>query len=660
MKSRKFAASLAAVMALTAVPYGSALADRKLGDVSGDDIINVKDISLCAAYVKNVRTLDEDSLSAADINGDGKVNITDVSLLAAHVKGVKPIKNKRDDSSCTGSENDVPISSSPSSDKGSENDVPTSSSPSSDTGSENDVPTSSSPSDSDSKSSDDTSSQTDDSSQPDEPYVEPDYDFEMNYAGIKKRNIPACAAVHDPSVLKVGDTYYIYGSHMSAAKCDDLMSWQYMANGYGADNNVYGQIYDVYDEAFKYAGSPTSIVKTDDADNGGTEHVWAPDVIYNKKMGKYVMYYCTTSNWCTSNLCYATSDSPEGPFEWQGAFIYSGFYGSTVKYTDVLDYVDLDYASSHYWSGKSYASRQYPNAIDPTVFYDAEGKMWLTYGSWSGGIFLLEIDEATGLPIHPKADEANGVDPYFGKRIAGGGGKSGEAPYILYDEDSGYYYLFISYGALNREGGYQIRVFRSDKPDGDYVDMNGSKLPSGVDPAGYGLKLSGNYMLPSLNRAYMATGHNSAFVDDDGKKYIVYHTRFDNNTEGHAPRTHQYLLNAEGWICMLPYQTRGETVSESGYSMAEVEGRYYMTDQGTDISADIAQPVILYLNRDGKAKTANDEGTWTMEEDSYRMTVTIGGKTYSGVFCKMLDEAQTEVMTFSAVGSNESIWGVKY
>jgi arabinan endo-1,5-alpha-L-arabinosidase len=34
--------------------------------------------------------------------------------------------------------------------------------------------------------------------------------------------------------------------------------------------------------------------------------------------------------------------------------------------------------------------------------------------------------------------------------------------------------------------------------------------------------------------------------------------------------------------------------------------------------------------------------------------------TYSGVFCRMNDEAGTEVMTFTAVGDNESIWGVKY
>ena len=33
---------------------------------------------------------------------------------------------------------------------------------------------------------------------------------------------------------------------------------------------------------------------------------------------------------------------------------------------------------------------------------------------------------------------------------------------------------------------------------------------------------------------------------------------------------------------------------------------------------------------------------------------------YSGVFCEMNDEAGTPVMTFSMVGANKSIWGVKY
>lgn len=488
---------------------------------------------------------------------------------------------------------------------------------------------------------------------------EPDYDFTVSYEGIELGNVSSGASVHDPSILKVGDKYYIYGSHMSAAACTDLLTWRFIANGYRASNSVFGQIYSVYDEAFAYAGSPKSVIRTDDAATGG-EHVWAPDVIYNKAMGKYVMYYCTTSTWCASNLCYGISDTPEGPFEWQGALIYSGFDKETIKSTDVLDYVDEDYALTTYVKGTKYRHEDWPNAIDPSVFYDGDGKMWLVYGSWSGGIFLLEVDEATGKVIHPAADPDNNVDAYFGKRIVGGGHESMEAPYILYDKSSGYYYLFVSYGALSREGGYQIRVFRSEKPDGEYVDMNDQTLPAKVNNAYYGLKLSGNYMLPSLSKAYMATGHNSALVDDDGKKYVVYHTRFDNGSEQHSPRVHQFLVNAEGWPCMLPYQTQGETVSETGYAKDEVVGRYYLINQGTKIDADIAKPEILYLNASGKAKTESAEGKWEMQEGTYYMTITLGDVTYNGVFCAMDDEAGTPVMSFSAVGNNESLWGVKY
>ena len=49
-----------------------------------------------------------------------------------------------------------------------------------------------------------------------------------------------------------------------------------------------------------------------------------------------------------------------------------------------------------------------------------------------------------------------------------------------------------------------------------------------------------------------------------------------------------------------------------------------------------------------------------MKDGSYYVHITVDEKEYSGVFCEMKDEAGTSVMTFSAVGSNESIWGVKY
>ena len=111
---------------------------------------------------------------------------------------------------------------------------------------------------------------------------------------------------------------------------------------------------------------------------------------------------------------------------------------------------------------------------------------------------------------------------------------------------------------------------------------------------------------------------------------------------------------------MLPYATDGETVSETGYEKDEVVGRYYMINQGTSISNKIAEPVIVYLTKKGNVFGEGIEGTWEMEEGTYYMNLTYGDVTYSGGFCQMKDEAGTEVMTFSAVGENKSIWGVKY
>lgn len=110
-----------------------------------------------------------------------------------------------------------------------------------------------------------------------------------------------------------------------------------------------------------------------------------------------------------------------------------------------------------------YNNLAWPNCIDPNTVKDREGRLWLVYGSWSGGIFLIELDVETGLPIHPKQDVKNQVDPYFGKKLLGGGHKSIEGPYILYDPQADYYYLFVSFGWLARDGGYQIRLFRSKR-----------------------------------------------------------------------------------------------------------------------------------------------------------------------------------------------------
>ena len=177
-----------------------------------------------------------------------------------------------------------------------------------------------------------------------------DYNFTVSYDGIQTGDVSSGVAVHDPSIYEEDGTYYIFGSHMSAAKSEDLLHWESIADGYNKTNPVYGQIYGVADEAFAYAGSKNSLIQTDDKKT----HVWAPDVIYNKKTGLYYMYYCTTSTWNASNLCYGTSETIEGPYEWQGALIYSGFDKDTITGTDVLDYVDEEYALKNYVRNNSY------------------------------------------------------------------------------------------------------------------------------------------------------------------------------------------------------------------------------------------------------------------------------------------------------------------
>ncbi len=47
---------------------------------------------------------------------------------------------------------------------------------------------------------------------------------------------------------------------------------------------------------------------------------------------------------------------------------------------------------------------------------------------------------------------------------------------MLYSPDSDYYYLFVSFGGLDANGGYSIRVARSSNPEGPYFDALGNSM----------------------------------------------------------------------------------------------------------------------------------------------------------------------------------------
>ncbi|OPJ60746.1 glycoside hydrolase family 43 protein [Clostridium oryzae] len=491
-------------------------------------------------------------------------------------------------------------------------------------------------------------------------------------------------SVHDPSVVKAGNKYYVFGSHIEAAQSTDLQNWTKFTNSYKTPGNkLYGNLSKNLAGSFAWAGK-------DDSDCKGGYSVWAPYVFWNKnyvndngKKGAYMIYYCTSSTYKRSCIGYAVSQNIEGPYKYVDTIVYSGFTkdeaydsGSEIntKYTNtnikkLIDKGTIKGPNSKWFGdGGVYNTEYAPNAIDPDLFYDKEGKLWMVYGSWSGGIYMLQIDEQTGRAIYPGKDGiaagGNVTDRYFGIKIAGGYTRSGEGPFVVYDKNTGYYYLYVSYAGLAANGGYNMRLFRSRNPQGPYLDAAGNKatLKGNVDNAYCGIKLMGNYKLKNMRVGYKSCGHNSSFIDSNGQMYLIYHTRFNTGSEYHEVRVHQMFVNKDGWPVVAPYEYSGDNISKEGYSEKDVVGEYEFINHGTSNSGDtMLETKKIILNKD-RTVTGDLKGNWTMKNGTYNMSVTINNITYKGVFFRQQDESDkvSKVMTFSAVGTNnECVWGSK-
>lgn len=487
-------------------------------------------------------------------------------------------------------------------------------------------------------------------------------------------------SVHDPSIIKNGDTYYVFGSHIDAARTKDLQNWTRFTNGYARTNNVeFGDLSRNLKKAFDWAGE-------DLEDCEGGFSVWAPDVIWNPDFrnadgtkGAYVMYFCTTSTYIRSVICFATSKNIEGPYTFGDTLIYSGFTKNDQYATSATKNVNKKYTSTNidelvnsgevtmndsWFRGNEFNNQLFPNAIDPTIYYGTDGKMYMTYGSWSGGIFTIEINPETGKCIHPKTGKTSDgrmVDSYFGTKIAGGYGKSGEGPFIDYNPDNGYYYLWTTYGGLQANGGYNMRVSRSKDPLGPYTDAAGrpAVLESNTNLDSIGLKVMGNYKFSTLDTAYMAGGHNSVLRDDDGKWYLFYHTRFNNGTEYHEVKVHEMFFNDEGWPVVTPFEFGGDHISEGGYDEADIVGDYEYINHGTATNGNVINYQKIKLNSDYTI-SGDVSGKWEQSADSSAAVITIGNQKYSGYFIAAENEKGKKVMSFTAVGNNnQTIWGAK-
>ncbi len=241
-------------------------------------------------------------------------------------------------------------------------------------------------------------------------------------------------SVHDPSVIEEDGSYYIFGSHLAGAKSLDFMNWDIIGSGVTKSNPIIPDARNEMKEAFDWAKTDT---------------FWAPDVIQLED-GRFYMYYCTCEGSSPlASLGIAVSDHVEGPYKDLGIILKSGM-GPGIPSED----------------GNTYDATVQPNVVDPCLYYDTKGRLWMSYGSYSGGIFILEMNPETGFPL----------ESGYGKKILGGNHVRIEGSFVIYSPETKYYYMFLSFGGLASDGGYNIRVIRSKSPDGPFYDANGNDM----------------------------------------------------------------------------------------------------------------------------------------------------------------------------------------
>ena len=507
-------------------------------------------------------------------------------------------------------------------------------------------------------------------------------------------------SVHDPSIVwdQATSTYYVFGSHRAAAKCSNLMSWTAFTapwatatsnDAANADAFTTPQVtkvkkggveYDLNFNAFAWSARGSEGYNVDGM-------MWAPDVIYNKKMGKYCMYLSINGDYWYSSIILLTADNIEGPYRYQAPVVMSGFRsGNSYKDTDLEIVLGTQASLPERYAPSDNYGNHWPNAIDPCVFYDEDGNLRMSYGSWSGGIFMLDLDEETGLRDYDATYAVSETsDPYFGKKIAGGYYASGEASYIEYV--GGYYFLFVTNGGLEAAGGYQMRVFRSLNPDGPYVDSKGStalldkrytNFGPTEDDGNRGVNIFGAYSKwgnlltggADAASGERAQGHNSIIAAEDGRTYLVYHTRFQNWGEGHQVRVHQVYQNEEGWLVAAPFEYTGEGVKSAGIAAAQkvatadIPGNYKLLTHiyGLDhASKEYAVPADITLNADGTI-SGDATGTWSVKAGTSYVTFNMGQEFKGVMVPQTLEPSDEKAPAFTGLCSKTgvTVWAYKY
>jgi arabinan endo-1,5-alpha-L-arabinosidase len=162
------------------------------------------------------------------------------------------------------------------------------------------------------------------------------------------------------------------------------------------------------------------------------------------------------------------------------------------------------------------------NAIDPFRIDLADGRAFLSYGSFWSGIKLRELDPATGKLLRPEA-------PAVALAARAGAGAV-EASALL--ERAGRFYLFVSFDQCCKgvASTYNIRFGRADRVEGPYRDRDGKDMREG-----------GGSLLQASSGRFIGPGGQEPVKTSTGD-WLAYHY-YDGGDGGAA----KLQLSPLGW-----------------------------------------------------------------------------------------------------------------